>query len=114
MENYFSKNLKYLREKKGLEQQELADNLGIPRSTLSCWETGVRTPKIEQIQEIADYFKVDIDIISKDYSNCALSNKIDILYNKTKDILTDDERAMIEFAMQRAIDRYEEQKRNGN
>lgn len=114
MENYFSKNLKYLREKKGLEQQELADDLGVPRSTLSCWETGIRTPKIEQIQEIADYFNVDIDIISKDYSSGILSNKIEILFNKTKDILNDDERAMIEATMERAIKKYEEEKnKNG-
>ncbi len=69
MTNYFSKNLKYLREKKGIEQQELADELNIPRSTLSCWENGLRTPKIEQIQEIANYFNVNMDIISRDYSN---------------------------------------------
>lgn len=69
MTNYFSKNLKYLREKKGIEQQDLADELNVPRSTLSCWENDLRTPKIEQIQEIANYFKVNMDIISKDYSN---------------------------------------------
>ena len=69
MTNYFSKNLKYLREKKGIEQQELADELNIPRSTLSCWENDLRTPKIEQIQEIANYFDVNMDIISRDYSN---------------------------------------------
>lgn len=69
MTNYFSKNLKYLREKKGIEQQELADELNIPRSTLSCWENDLRTPKIEQIQEIANYFNVNMDIISRDYSN---------------------------------------------
>jgi len=69
MTNYFSKNLKYLREKKGIEQQELADELNVPRSTLSCWENDLRTPKIEQIQEIANYFNVNMDIISKDYSN---------------------------------------------
>lgn len=69
MTNYFSKNLKYLREKKGIEQQELADELKVPRSTLSCWENDLRTPKIEQIQEIADYFNVNMDIISRDYSN---------------------------------------------
>lgn len=69
MTNYFSKNLKYLREKKGIEQQELADELNVPRSTLSCWENDLRTPKIEQIQEIANYFNVNMDIISRDYSN---------------------------------------------
>ena len=66
--NYFSKNLKFLREKSNLDAQKVADDLNIPRSTFSCWENGLRTPKIEQIQEIANYFNVDIDIISRDYS----------------------------------------------
>lgn len=114
MGNYFSKNLKYLREKKGLEQQELAENLNVPRSTLSCWENGIRTPKIEQIQEIAKYFNVDIDIISKDYSDTPFSNELDILYSKSKDILNETEIDMIKHSMQRAINRYEEEKKKIN
>ena len=66
--NYFSKNLKYLREKKGLNQQEVADDLDIPRPTYTCWETGIRTPKIEQILDIANYFGVSMDIIARDYT----------------------------------------------
>lgn len=67
MEDYFGKNLKYLRKKRNLGQDELAEILNIPRSTLSCWENGIRTPKIKKILEIAKYFNVGIDIISKDY-----------------------------------------------
>lgn len=68
MDDFFGKNLKYLRKINKLEQEELAKILGIPRSTLSCWENGLRTPKIKKILEIANYFKVDMDIISRDYS----------------------------------------------
>ncbi len=66
--NFFSKNLRYLRERKKLEQQDLAEQLNIPQSTLSCWENGIRTPKVEQIIDIANYFGVGIDIVSRDYS----------------------------------------------
>lgn len=92
MNNYFAKNLKYLREKKGIDQQELADELNVPRSTLSCWENGLRTPKIEQIQEIATYFDAEIDIVSKDYSQL-LSEKSDeyaVLFDKYKELSEDD------------------------
>lgn len=61
--NNFNKNLKYLRETNKLEQQELADKLGIPRSTLSCWETKKRTPKIEQIIDIANFFGISLNEI---------------------------------------------------
>lgn len=66
--NYFSKNLKFLREKKRLNQQQVADDLKVSRPAYTCWENGIRTPKIEQILEIANYFGVGMDIISKDYS----------------------------------------------
>lgn len=98
MTNYFSKNLKYLREQKNMEQQDLAEAWNIPRSTLSCWENGLRTPKIEQIQDIANYFGVNIDIVSRDYSqiNATITNNKDqkeILKQvlKSKGILDDDD-----------------------
>ena len=91
--NYFSKNLKFLREKSNLDAQKVADDLSIPRSTFSCWENGLRTPKIEQIQEIANYFNVDIDIISRDYSIEQKDNysALDqLLFSKAKDLSDED------------------------
>lgn len=92
--NYFAKNLKYLREQKHLDQQELAEELNVPQSTLSCWETGIRTPKIEQILDIANYFNADIDIISKDYSLYESYNNVSeldqLLYSKAKDLSDED------------------------
>lgn len=118
MTNYFSKNLKYLREKKKIDQQEMADNLNIPRSTLSCWENGIRTPKIEQIQDIAKYFNVDIDIISRDYSDISdniektKKDEREILFDKSKKLISDDDWATIEFIMNKTIKNYEEKKNN--
>ena len=37
----FSENLKLLRKKKGLSQEELAVRLNIVRQTVSKWEKGV-------------------------------------------------------------------------
>ena len=37
----FSENLKFLRKKKGLSQEELAVRLNIVRQTVSKWESGV-------------------------------------------------------------------------
>ena len=103
MNNYFASNLKYLREKKGLDQQQLADKLNVPRTTLSCWENGIRTPKIEKIQNIADVLNVDVDIISRDYSDTS-SHKFDelqLLFSKYKDILTDEDKETIKFLIEK-------------
>ena len=69
MEIYLGKNIKYLREKKNLGQQEFADILKVPRSTLACWENNLRTPKLEQIVKIAEYFNTNLDIIYTDYES---------------------------------------------
>lgn len=102
--NYFSSNLKFLREQKHLDQQKVAEDLNVPQSTLSCWENGLRTPKIEQIIDIANYFNVDMDIVSKDYSNLKSNNHFDeleLLFSKNKDILTDDDKEMIKFVVEK-------------
>lgn len=51
-----------------LKQEELAEALNIPRTTLSCWENGIRTPKVDKIIDIANYFGTDLNIIYKDLS----------------------------------------------
>lgn len=58
----FANNLKYLREKNGLEQIDLAHQLGRKSaSSISEWESGKYTPKLKILSEIAQIFKVDID-----------------------------------------------------
>ncbi|MBR2708528.1 MAG: helix-turn-helix domain-containing protein [Bacilli bacterium] len=64
-------NIRYLREKKGLDQQQLSEILDVPRSTLACWENNIRTPKLEQIIKIAEYFKTNLDIIYANFDNAS-------------------------------------------
>lgn len=61
----FSKNLKKLRGNRS--QQEIADDLKVSRQAYTSWENGTRTPKISQIEKIAEYFNVGVDIVAKDY-----------------------------------------------
>lgn len=75
--NYFGKNLKYLRNKKGYDQKKLGEILHVGRSTISCWESGARIPRIETIMAIANYFHVDQDIISTDLRKKIPANEYD-------------------------------------
>ena len=59
----FGKNLKMLREDKGLGQVELAKVLGVAKSTISLWENGLREPLLSSLVAIAYYFKISIDEI---------------------------------------------------
>lgn len=104
MRNYFAKNLKYLREKNNYDQQKVASDLNVPQSTLSCWENGLRTPKIEQILDIASYFNVDMDIVSRDYAaakNNDNFSELEVLFSKNKDILSDEDKETIKFLIEK-------------
>lgn len=59
----FAKRLVDLREKKGITQQTLADDLGITRQSLSLYEKAERTINIDIIVKIAYYFNVSTDYL---------------------------------------------------
>ena len=62
MGNFWSV-FKALRMASGLTQQELADKLKISRSTIGMYETGAREPDYDTLEQIADFFNVDIDYL---------------------------------------------------
>ena len=65
MENYFTKNLKYLRAEFGISQAQLAKRLNIAANTISRWETGFSEPSIQQILDLCDYFQISTDELLK-------------------------------------------------
>lgn len=58
-------NLKFLRKKKGLTQEALAEALGISRSKLAGYELNINPP-IETLVKISDYLRVSLDILVKE------------------------------------------------
>lgn len=86
----FSKNLKKLRGNKS--QQEIADDLKVSRQAYTSWENGTRTPKISQIEKIAKYFNVGVDIVAKDYEqlNSLDEDEIETLKNNINNLKTID------------------------
>ena len=59
----FDETLIYLRKRAGLTQAELAEKLGVSRSTIGNYEKGIRTPDYEMLEKIADYFNVDLNFL---------------------------------------------------
>ncbi len=57
---FFAENLKFLRNRKKISQERLADALGLTRTTLAGYEKNVQPP-FKALIKIADYFKVSID-----------------------------------------------------
>ena len=69
--NYFASNLRFLRQKNGLEQTDLATRLGRKSSSsISEWEKGKYTPKAGVLNDIANIFGVSLSkLMSTDLSN---------------------------------------------
>ena len=59
----FKDRLKELRMMKGLSQVALADKLDVSKSTIGAYETGDRSPSREGLEQIADFFNVDMDYL---------------------------------------------------
>jgi len=57
----FNENLKYLRKKEGLTQEQLAEKLNVSRQAVTKWESGQALPDIVNLKEIAVLFGVTTD-----------------------------------------------------
>lgn len=55
--------IKELRESRGLQQKDLAIDLGVTQPTISGWESGIKVPSAHNTQKIADYFHVSVDYL---------------------------------------------------
>lgn len=84
MKNNFSNNLKFLRKNNNLSQSDLAKELGIARSTISCYENSANEPDLYTLIKLSKFFNCSIDslvfsdvILDKDKTLTA--NKISFL-----------------------------------
>lgn len=59
-------NLKNLRMSKKLTQKQLAERLGVERTTVSMWETGNSSPSLEILKKIAQVLDCSIDNLVKE------------------------------------------------
>lgn len=66
---YIQSNLKFLRNKMNISQEELAKRLFVTNQTVSNHENGKSQPNFEMIEKYASFFNVPFeDLIHKDLS----------------------------------------------
>ncbi|TZF83629.1 helix-turn-helix domain-containing protein [Pedobacter sp. BS3] len=56
-----SQNLKYLRKKQGLTQQQFADKMDIKRSLVGAYEEDRAEPRYELLKKFADFYDLSMD-----------------------------------------------------
>lgn len=59
----FAANVKYLRRKHNLTQQQLAWVVGVDNTLVSHWESGKRSPTAKGLKEVAILFGVDMQTL---------------------------------------------------
>ncbi|RYL93472.1 helix-turn-helix domain-containing protein [Sporolactobacillus sp. THM7-4] len=88
-----------LRKEKKLTIQNIADLLGIAKSTYASYETGYRQPPIDALIKIADFYQISLDtLVGRHYTmDIHLDRLNDADYRLCVDNqpLTDDERKEI-------------------
>ena len=57
----FKDNLVQTRKLMGLNQEDIADKLGVTRQSVAKWESGESVPDLDKCKQLADIFGVSLD-----------------------------------------------------
>lgn len=60
-ENIFPRRLQELRERRHMSRRTLSQLCGLSVNVISMYERGERTPSVENLIQLADFFGVSID-----------------------------------------------------
>ena len=59
----FPENLQFLRAQNSVTQEQLAEQLGVSRQSVSKWESGNSFPEMETLLRICDLYSVNLDAL---------------------------------------------------
>ena len=114
------KKIKEIREDHDLTQQQMANILGVTRSTYSLWELGINIIPLNQLCSFSNYFKINIDYIlnisnNKNMENFTENINLQELGKNMKNIrisnhLSQEEMAKVIGVTQACINKYEKGK----
>ena len=69
-----AKNLKKYIYKSGKERSQVAEDLGLPYSTVTDWVNGKKYPRINNIEKLAAYFGVSKSELIEDFGEIKKDN----------------------------------------
>lgn len=74
--------IRSLRESRGLQQKEVAINLGISQPTVSDWEAGRKVPSAKSTIKLAKFFCVSVEYLFGEDTDQVCSEFEEILYRR--------------------------------
>ena len=102
--DYFKKNISYLLDSKIITVDTILrlTNHNSP-SLVSMWKTGERNIMTNDAIKIANHLNITVDdLINRDLStNDKTYDELELLFSKNKDILTEDDKEMIRFVVEK-------------
>ena len=90
--DYFSKNIRFLRHKMGLSQEEMAQKIGLNRGNIVSYEKGIAEPKARNLLKFSEVFNTDLhhlldtDIETASASKNIVGKKSNSLFNENNKI----------------------------
>ena len=71
------KYMQELRKEKGLTQEQLAEQVGVARRTVSRWETGSNMPDLDILIELSDFYGVELrELLSGERRNGQMNEEM--------------------------------------
>ena len=89
-------NIAVLRKKKGITQEELANELGVSAQAVSKWENSSSCPDVSLLTKIADYFGVSVDALLRTQED----DIVDLAEEKEDNVKPDDKKNIVIKIMQ--------------
>ena len=105
MSDFFSSNLKFLREKKGLSQSKLAKKIGVNQTTIARWEDDNRVPTIDNAVDVSKALNIPLEkLLGTDLSkesDFKIDDDIDVLLSAYKELSDSDKEFMKNMIIER-------------
>lgn len=97
-----SQNIRYLRKRQELSQEELALRVGLNRGNIASYENGTAEPKICNLLKLAQIFGISVtDLTQKDLSNKDLYEFAHEAYQSSAHPLFEDTSAIVDDFVER-------------
>ncbi|MDE5977051.1 MAG: helix-turn-helix domain-containing protein [Turicibacter sp.] len=74
----FNEKLQLLRTSKGISQEKLADEIGVPTQLVMKWELGEETPDMHDLMALSDWFNISLDELLRDRISLMTLNHLGI------------------------------------
>lgn len=97
----FAENLNYYMNLNRVDRNKLCEDLGFKYTTVREWTNGTAYPRIDKIEIMANYFGILKSDLIEDKNKKQNFDELDILFQKHKDILTDEDKEYMRFIIEK-------------